>query len=168
MVLSYRKAKKFAQRLEAAKASGTLPDVIMPNGKKYRDCTREEIAGYVASMDEHAEAYRKAARLVPLWTLLIIVMFVGIVHWGLNYKDHGPVAQLAVFAVLVAFGSIWLLARAVYWLIYLYCRFARRRAALRMTTMGPSGRTDGADDDLEKLTSHRMIEIGRGTQTWLS
>lgn len=51
MVLTYRKAKKFAQRLEAAKASGTLPDVIMPNSKKYHDCTREEIDGFIASMD---------------------------------------------------------------------------------------------------------------------
>jgi hypothetical protein len=169
MLLSYRTAKNFAERLHAATASGTLPDVIMPNGKKYGDCTREEIDGYVASMEEHAEVHEKAARLVPLWTLLQIAMIVWIVYLYTTDKEMGRNATLGhivLFATLVAFGSIWLLARAAYWLIYVYCRFARREAALGVTTTVSTGRTNDMDNDLGKLTSERVIKMGRGTQLW--
>ena len=169
MVLSYWKAKQFAERLGVAKAAGTLPDVIMPNGKKYDDCTREEIGGYIASMEEHAEAHKKTAWLAPLWTLLKIAIFVGIFYLYTSDKEMSRNANqghITLFAGLVAFGFVGLLAGAVYWLIYLYCRLARRGATQRMLATSGSGRTNDTDDDLGKLASERVIEIGRRTRPW--
>lgn len=163
MVLSYWKAKKFSERLGAAKASGTLPDVIMPNGKKYDDCTRKEINGYIASMEEHAEAHKKTAWLAPLWTLLKIAIFAGIFYLYTSDKEMSRNANqghIVLFAGLVAFGFAGLLAGAVYWSTYLYCRFARRGS-----TNG-SAQTNDTDDDLGKLASEGVIEIGRGTGPW--